>query len=695
MTPHPGRPASSAASDDEAQIARVGHNCWQQPLAARAAVLVDAERYYAALAASLTGARHSVLVLGWDFHEATPLVRGEAEDRTIGALLNDLVTRRPELRVHVLDWDFAVVFATERQLFAQFRRWWRRSGRIDFRYDDTHPATGSHHQKIVVIDDSIAFCGGLDVTARRWDTRAHMPDDERRVDPWGHPYGPFHDVQMMVDGAAAAALGALARTRWRRATGERLRAVPERARGDRWPRQVGVDFQDVPVAIARTEPAFDGEPGVREVERLYVDGIAAARRVLYLENQYLTSHAIADALARRLGADDPLEVVLLGPLELGGWVEEHVLGSMRSRVLARLRALPGGARLGALAPVVGRERTPVAMHGKVMIVDDRFLRVGSSNANNRSMRLDTECDLAIEVRDGAMRRRIEAVRDGLIAEHLGVAAERLAAERQRCGSLLRAIAALQGGERTLVPIETTEPTLLDSVLGSSMPIDVEEAMDPERVLETFGLDRTSARAGWGLVSNALAVSALALAWRFGPLPAWSSWLAASAAGPCVGMAAIAVGRVLMLPITVLVVAAALIFGPWSGFAVALAGAVAGGLLGYGLGTRLGAETVARIAGGRQLRAVGRRLAKPGIAAVALVRVVPLAPFAVVNLIAAAKRVPVRHFAVGTLLGMGPGTLALAVLADRVAAGHVGQAAAVLLCALIGVVASARWWRSAA
>src|SRR3546814_8249454 len=81
------------------------------------------------------------------------------------------------------------------------------------------PVGAAHHEKMVIVDDAVAFCGGLDVTIRRWDTPDHDPGRASRVDPEGQAYAPFHDVQMVVDGDAAAALAEVARARWAAATG--------------------------------------------------------------------------------------------------------------------------------------------------------------------------------------------------------------------------------------------------------------------------------------------------------------------------------------------------------------------------------------------------------------------------------------------------------------------------------------------
>ena len=74
-----------------------------------------------------------------------------------------------------------------------------------------------------------AFAGGLDIAEHRWDTPDHLPQDPHRVDSLGRLYPPYHDVQLMVDSDAAAALGDLVRERWRRATGKRLRVNGGRA----------------------------------------------------------------------------------------------------------------------------------------------------------------------------------------------------------------------------------------------------------------------------------------------------------------------------------------------------------------------------------------------------------------------------------------------------------------------------------
>src|SRR5690349_4760830 len=255
------------AADVDAAIAVEGRSCWRHAKARRIAFLVDGAAYFGALAAAAERAERSILILGWDVNSGIRLRRDgrpRALPDTLGDFLTALLARRPNLHANVLAWDFATIYALEREPVRIFGRAWRTHPRLHFRFDGNHPLGASHHQKVVVVDDAVAFVGGFDVAACRWDTSEHLAVDPRRVDPgFGH-YPPFHDVQMVVDGDAAAALGELARDRWRRATGRRIPRA--RTASDPWPPDVVPDLEDATIGIARTDPAWQGRPAVTEVE---------------------------------------------------------------------------------------------------------------------------------------------------------------------------------------------------------------------------------------------------------------------------------------------------------------------------------------------------------------------------------------------------------------------------------------------
>src|SRR5690606_25957780 len=97
---------------------------------------------------------------------------------------------------YVLAWDFAMLYALDREWLPAYKLEWRAHRRLHFRMDGEHPPGGSHHQKMVVVDDALAFVGGLDLTRARWDTPAHSPGDPRRVETAPEPYRPFHDIEL-------------------------------------------------------------------------------------------------------------------------------------------------------------------------------------------------------------------------------------------------------------------------------------------------------------------------------------------------------------------------------------------------------------------------------------------------------------------------------------------------------------------
>jgi phospholipase D1/2 len=684
-----------------------GETCWRREPAHRVAFLVDGEAYFAALASALDRARRAVWLIGWDFHAGIRLRRGDAataREPSLVERLDALVRQRRDLHVHVLEWDFAMIYALERQLLPELRFGAGTHRRLHFRLDDRHPPGACHHQKLVVIDDRIAFCGGIDLTAGRWDTRAHRVPDPRRSDPGYPDYEPFHDVQMLVDGGAAAALGVLARRRWRHATGWQARPRPVDT--DPWPPEVVPRLHDVEVGIARTEPAWEDRPGCREIEALHLAAVRSARRTIYVENQYLTAGRVGEALAARLGEPDGPEIVIVGPRHCGGWLEESTMGSLRARMLRRLRDADRHGRLRAFHPVVpGLGETRLQVHAKLMIVDDRLVHVGSANLANRSMGLDSECDLAIEaLGDPAVARSIIGLRDELLAEHLGTEPARLSAEARARGSWVAALDACNRGPRHLEPLdeEASEPWISELVSDPAL-LDPERPVPPEELLrrllpEKSGPPRRSALGGALALAAAIA---LGVAWHWTSLSSWvtpaqlAHWAAPlrqSREGPWLVAAGVAVGGMLLVPVTAMIVGSALIFGPVVGFAAAFGGSLLAASAGFGAGRLLWGDVLRRIAG-RRLRRLRVRLARRGVAAVAALRVVPVAPFTVVNLVAGASPVRFGDYLLGTILGMGPGAAVLCVLSHHLARAvfDPGLTTLATLAALVALAWAALAW----
>ena len=473
------------ASEAALSILDLGRNCWRIASASRAAVVVDAADYFRVARQAMLKARKQILLIGWDFDTRICLDHDANDDdgapAELGAFLSWLPKHRPGLQIHILKWDVGALKLLGRGSTVFRLALWASNKQIHFKLDGAHPSGGSHHHKIVVIDDALAFCGGIDMTGDRWDTREHRDRDPHRRRPTTRRrYHPWHDATMAVDGPAAAALGDLARERWRLAGGDPI--DPPAIDCDPWPEALEPQFRDVEVAVARTRGAHEQLPAVREIEALYVDMINSARRFVYAENQYLASRVIGEAIVRRLAEPDGPEFVIVNPRGGQGWLDDAVMTPARARILEEIRKCDRHCRFRIYCPVTAAG-DDIYVHSKITIVDDWMLRVGSANHNNRSMGLDSECDLLIDADVTANRAAapaIAALRADLLAEHLGVAVDAIEARFAETGSLVRAVESFSGGSgRGLEPIIPDDPGPVASAVAES------QALDPESAGEAF------------------------------------------------------------------------------------------------------------------------------------------------------------------------------------------------------------------
>src|SRR5512134_2670071 len=167
-----------------------GRTCWRIERADRLALIVDAADYFRLAKAAMLKAQHSIMLIGWDFDtriKFEPKTQTLEGPNRLGEFLSWLPKNRPTTRIYVLKWDLGMLQALGRGMTPVFILDWMTGKRLRFKLDSAHPVGAAHHQKIIVIDDALAFCGGIDMTADRWDTREHLDDDPHRRTPNGHP----------------------------------------------------------------------------------------------------------------------------------------------------------------------------------------------------------------------------------------------------------------------------------------------------------------------------------------------------------------------------------------------------------------------------------------------------------------------------------------------------------------------------
>jgi phosphatidylserine/phosphatidylglycerophosphate/cardiolipin synthase-like enzyme len=400
-------------------------------------LLIDGRNYYREFYRAAKKARSFILIAGWQFDSTVKILRGQDAGAAEGdieflSFLNSLSRNNDQLEIYVLAWDFSALFALDREWFQAWTFNWTANSRVYFSFDSNHPVGASHHQKFVIIDGQMAFVGGMDIRSGVWDGRDHRADNPDRIDEEGLPYEPYHDIQSFHIGQVADALTALFIQRWKDSTSEELNLdIP----GD----IVSFGVEDAialpaeKVAISRTK-AFtidNNDEWIREIRSLYLDAIDAAEKLIYIENQYFSSQAVYKALMDRMNDTNRsrLQIILITPRAHHSFLEDISIGNAEQKIFHSLMetASRAGHRIGIYHTLAQGSKNGETMstyiHAKLMIVDDRFITVGSANLSNRSMGLDTELNVAWDAAEEnsgeELVRSIRSVRAGLLEEHIG------------------------------------------------------------------------------------------------------------------------------------------------------------------------------------------------------------------------------------------------------------------------------------
>ena len=358
-------------------------------------VLVDGAAALPAIAGALAQARHFVHMTGWHLAPHFELER-DGTPIVLGSLLSELAER---VDVRVLVWAGAPIPAfhpTRAEVREGIRTLTRRT-KISCKADPREHPFHCHHEKTIVIDGELAFVGGIDLTdygGDRFDTSDHPA---RRQLGW-------HDVTSRLRGPAVADVHDHFLLRWRELTGEQL---------DRPDPAAAVGHQNVQVVRTVAEDMYDGLPrGDFRILEAYTRLLRSARKLVYLENQFLWAPEIVAALADKLRnpPSDEFRVVVLLPAKANNGQD-----TTRGQLSTLASADDGNGRFLAatLRALSGRRDDPLYVHAKVAIVDDRWLTVGSANLNAHSLFNDSEMNVVSDDADLARATRIR-----LWAEHL-------------------------------------------------------------------------------------------------------------------------------------------------------------------------------------------------------------------------------------------------------------------------------------
>ena len=419
-------------------LLKPGRNCWQTGPVSQTGLLIDGGDYYRAFYRAAQAAKRYILISGWQFDSGTALLRGAEAEQDEGKIhlldfLNDLCERNSELCIYMLAWDHSMLYSLDREWFQNWHFNWSTNERLKFCYDRGESFDASHHQKFVVIDGTLGFVGGIDLCASRWDERDHRPDNPLRVNSDGSRYRTFHDLQSYHVGPVVRQLAELFKQRWQIVCGDCL----DLAAPDRESRELvfepSVELVAQRVAISRTEVPQSRcrDKPILEIRQLFLDAIDVAERLIYIENQYCSSEALSDALIERMRQHRRrrLEIVLVIAKDAEAFLEQLSIGIAQSRIIRGLKevAAETGHSFGIYYPAsIAADGTdlPTYIHSKLLLIDDRFLSIGSANMNNRSMGYDTELNVSWDDVPGSrLSHSIRAARVNLLAEHTGLEAQ--------------------------------------------------------------------------------------------------------------------------------------------------------------------------------------------------------------------------------------------------------------------------------
>jgi uncharacterized membrane protein YdjX (TVP38/TMEM64 family) len=370
---------------------------------------------------------------------------------------------------------------------------------------------------------------------------------------------------------------------------------------------------------------------------------------------------------------------LILPKKSSGWLEQSTMDALRARILERLFRADHHGRLRVFYPVLDDGETSLYVHSKLMIVDDQLALIGSANLSNRSMGFDSECTLAVEAEDDTkVAVAIASLRDRLLAEHLGTSLDSVSKALSNKPSMIEAIESLCAvSGRRLRNLDYGQSLPIDgvSIVEDQQLLDPETPMALDRMLDHFiqdGSGRAKTQQVMKIVGVLLVLLTLAAAWRWSPLSEWigreqlAVWADEIRNHPLSFLwvlVAYVVGGVIMVPVTLLVGVTAMVYASFWGALYAWIGCLLSALTTFLIGSKLGKQTVRKLAG-KRLNRLSRQIAKQGILSMAIVRNIPVAPYTMVNVIAGASHIKLRDFLIGTALGMLPGILAITIFADR-------------------------------
>jgi phospholipase D1/2 len=344
----------------------------------------------------------------------------------------------------------------------------------------------------------------MDICSSRWDDRYHRKENPERTGSDGVPYGAYHDIQSYHTGPVVQELVNLFAERWLDAGADDL-SLPAGDTPLPFAVPNGIALPAGLVAVSRTQASVSElDPrDIFEIRHLYVDAVLAAEQLIYLENQYFSSQAIYWSLVARMAFPERsrLQIVMVLPDRLP-FTEELFLGVPQMKMLRSLQQVAAktghGFAVFTTACQENGQRQRTFIHSKLLLVDDRFLSIGSANATNRSMGLDTELNVSWEASEAQpeLACALRELRASLLAEHAGLFGQGKDREFEPVTDLIARLNLLAETPDSRLCRFEAEPSresseLLEALEPIARVVDPEKPIDGELIFESLSHYETS------------------------------------------------------------------------------------------------------------------------------------------------------------------------------------------------------------
>lgn len=387
-----------------------------QSYATKWEVIWEASSYYEHIANQLEASRNYAVFVGWQVDSRLRFQNPKPE--TLREKILRICREKPEFQFYFLIWDHAFFYCSERELL-QGLRWLKLHPRVHFVLDNRHPYGSSHHEKIVILDGKISFCGGIDFCDARWDTPQHYYFDSRRsLNGKKERHGPYHDLAVKVQGSICGEIQNHVRRRW-----EALSAIP-------FPPNSHQPQLGHSVYLSRTLANIDALPGkpliIREIEHLFRSLLWKAQNRILIEEQYYWSQRLNELLISKMklmtGKKFSIRLILCDLAKIKSLT--RVMSGHQLKLLTQLKSVADQTKTNLVisTPTVLTHSIPhqklkpksVYIHSKLLIIDDRFISIGSANFANRALRLDSELQLTLEAKAPEEKHDIDLIYEQIL-----------------------------------------------------------------------------------------------------------------------------------------------------------------------------------------------------------------------------------------------------------------------------------------